>query len=278
VSPPRGQRFGAAERSLLHEAAQRAGLSIRRAQLHAEEHRIAVELQKGLLPKELPVVEGIELAVHYEAAGLAAQVGGDWYDAFPLREGRVGVVLGDVAGRGIPAASAMGQLRSLARGFAYGDGQARAPGEVLTRLNRHQLALGSEEMFTVLYAIVDPATSTVTWANAGHPPPLLRSSSDDVSHLEGGDGLMGIEEVEYQDHSRSIGEQATLVLYTDGLIERRGEPLDAGMARLAAAVRSGPAHADELCEHILRHALPEDRELDDDVTAVVIRLSQSAND
>ena len=145
--------FNSAERSLFYDAAERAALGIRRAQLHEQEHRVAVELQRGLLPKRLPEIAGLQLAAHYEAAG--AEVGGDWYDAFALPGGRLGVVLGDVAGRGVPAASAMGQLRSVTRAFALADDGFRSPGEMLTRLNRHQLALGQTELFTVVYAIVD---------------------------------------------------------------------------------------------------------------------------
>src|SRR5205807_3930901 len=130
---------------------------------------------------------------------------------------------------------------------------------------------GSEEIFTVLYAIIDPHSATIRWANAGHPPPLLRSGPGNVDYLEGGDGLMGIEDVVYRDLDHPIGANGTLVLYTDGLIERRGEALDAGLARLAEAVACGPTQADRLCDHILTTALPS--ELDDDVTAVVVRLT-----
>ena len=148
--------FSPADRSLLKDAADRAALAIRRARLHEEEHRIAVELQRGLVPKRLPELDGIELAAHYQPAGAVAEVGGDWYDAFALPAGRIGVVLGDVAGKGIPAASTMGQLRSVTRAFALADDGSRMPGEVLTRLNRFQLAQGEQELFTVIYAIVDP--------------------------------------------------------------------------------------------------------------------------
>ncbi|MBV9310822.1 MAG: SpoIIE family protein phosphatase [Solirubrobacterales bacterium] len=273
VAPAGGEALSASDRSLLHEAAERAALSLRRAQLHEEEHRIAVELQRGLLPKQLPDIERVEVAAHYEAAGIGAQVGGDWYDAFELAAGKLGMIVGDVAGRGIPAASTMGQLRSVTRGFALGDGQGRGPGEVLTRLNRHQLALSSEELFTVLYAVVDPASAKLTWSNAGHPPPLLRRADRTCHYLEGGDGLMGIEDITYQERSVDIGPGDTLVLYSDGVIERRGESLDAGMQRLADAAASGPEQPAALIEHLLAHTLPPGHDLSDDVTAVSVRVS-----
>jgi PAS domain S-box-containing protein len=267
------RHFSAADRSLLSDAAERAALAIRRARLHEREHSIAVELQRGLVPKRLPELDGLRIAAYYQAAGDGAEVGGDWYDAFALDEGRLGVVLGDVAGRGIPAASAMGQLRSVTRAFALADDALQAPGEVLTRLNRHQLVIGAEEMFTVQYAIVDRRLRTVSWANAGHLPPLLRTAPDEASLLEGGNGLMGMEDVEYESFERSLSDMGTLVLYTDGLVERRGESLDVGLARLRAAALSGPQDPQALCDHLLADVLPADGARHDDVTAVVVQVS-----
>jgi PAS domain S-box-containing protein len=262
--------FIPAERSLLHDAAERASLGIRRAQLHEQEHHVAVELQRGLLPKRLPEIAGCKLAAHYEAAG--AEVGGDWYDAFALPGGRLGVVLGDVAGRGVPAASAMGQLRSVTRAFALADEGVRSPGEMLTRLNRHQLALGQTELFTVVYAIIDAPEAAVAWACAGHPPPLLRTRERTTSYLEGGEGLMGIEDVLYRDLSRSISVGDTLVFYTDGLVERRGESLDVGLSRLADAVAQGDGDPAALCQQVVEAMRPAEGELGDDVTALLVKL------
>jgi PAS domain S-box-containing protein len=271
ILPP-DRRFTAADRSLLSDAAERAALAIRRARLHEREHSIAAELQRGLVPKRLPELEGLQVAPYYQAAGDGVEVGGDWYDAFELGGDRLGVVLGDVAGRGIPAASAMGQLRSVTRAFALADDGHCEPGEVLTRLNRHQLALGAEELFTVLYAIIDRAARIVTWANAGHLPPLLRVDSGEARLLEGGNGLMGIEEVQYESFERSLPAPSTIVLYTDGLVERRGESLDVGFSRLIEAATSGPPEPEALRDHILERVLPGDA-LHDDVTAVVVQVS-----
>jgi PAS domain S-box-containing protein len=268
--------FADADRSLLGDLADRAALSIRRAQLHEQEHRIANILQRGLLPTRVPEVPGLELTAHYDPAGDIGQVGGDWYDVFELRGARVGIVLGDVAGKGIPAASAMGELRSVTRAFALGDAQTRGPGDVLTRLNRHQLAISAEEMFTVLYAIIDPGVGTVSWANAGHPPPLLHKSSGHSDYLEGGDGLMGIDDIVYSDLERPIKTHDTLVFYTDGLVERRGESLDAGLARLARAVAAGPAEPEALCRHILAAVVPDQRTPYDDVTIVLARMGTAS--
>jgi serine phosphatase RsbU (regulator of sigma subunit) len=254
----------------MQDAAERAALGIRRAQLHEREHQVAVELQRGLLPKQLPAMAGLELAAHYEAAG--AEVGGDWYDAFALPGGRLGVVLGDVAGRGVPAASSMGQLRSVTRAFALADDGFLTPGEMLTRLNRHQLALGQTELFTVVYAIIDPGEGTISWSTAGHPPPLVRTAEGWATYLEGGEGLMGIEDIVYRDLRAPLAAESIVIFYTDGLIERRGESLDVGLERLADAFGSGPEVPAELCEYVIEQMRPAGRELHDDVTALLVKL------
>jgi serine phosphatase RsbU (regulator of sigma subunit) len=242
-----------------------------------EEHRIAVELQRGLLPKHLPEIAGLDVVAQYEAAGRGAEAGGDWYDAFALTDGRIGIVVGDVTGRGIPAASAMGHLRSVTRAFALADNAGHTPGEVLTRLNRHQLALAEQEMFTVIYAIVDPLRGRLSWSSGGHPPPLLRGADGAIRFLEGGGGaVMGVWDAEYTDAEEQVGLSDTLVFYSDGLVERRGESLDVGLQRLSAAVAAGPDQPSALCRHLLGAMLPAALAMPDDVTAMVVRIRDDA--
>ncbi len=270
---PPARSFSPTERSLLQDAADRAALAIRRAQLHEEEHRIAVELQRGLIPQSLPDVTGVILAASYEVAGIGVQVGGDWYDAFAMPDGRLGIVVGDVTGRGIRAASAMGQLRTLTRAFALAEDGRRPPGEALTLLNRHQLALGDEHLFTIVYAIVDPEAGTIAWANGGHPPPLLRTPGGACRYCEGGNGLMGVDDKRYETFEERIEPSSSVVLYTDGLIERRGESLDVGLDRLSDAARVAPEEPAAFRDHILAALLEPGGQRYDDVTAVVARLS-----
>jgi PAS domain S-box-containing protein len=270
--PATGSGFGQGEFSLLNDAADRIALSVRGAQLHEEEHRVALVLQRGLLPGNLPSVQGIELAVHYEAAGLGAEVGGDWYDAFELPDGRLGIVVGDVAGSSFRAASAMGQLRTVTRTFAVWEDGRQDPGEVLTKLNRYLGAQGITELFTVVYGIVDPASRQLVWAAAGHPPPLLRDPEGATRYLRRGGGLLGIETRDYETLTEALASGTMLVLYTDGLVERRGEALDEGLRRLADAAASGPEDPQALAEHILGKLLPLGLPLGDDVTALVTRV------
>jgi PAS domain S-box-containing protein len=260
------------DRALLRDAAERTSLVIRRAQLHEREHRIAVELQRGLLPTQLPDVPGLEMAAHSEAAGLGTEVGGDWYDAFLLPGDRLGVVIGDVTGSGIRAASMMGQLRSVTRAFALADAESPSPAEVLTRVHRYHKKLGLEQLFTVLYLVLDPSNGSVVWANAGHPPPVLRSDGGGARLLHGSDSMMAYTDVAYRDRHATALPGDALVLYTDGLVERRDEAIDAGLARLLAVVQEGPIAADAMCAHVLSAATEDPAASDDDVTAVVMRV------
>lgn len=261
------------EESLLREVAERATLAIRRVQLREQEHRIAEELQRGLLPRSLPEVPGVELVAHYQVAGLAAEAGGDWYDAFALPDGRLGVVVGDVTGRGVRAASTMGQMRSITRAYALSDDGSPGPGEVLTRVNRYQMALGEDELFTMVYAVLDPASRRLWYANAGHPPPVLRRPGEEARMLERGGGLMGVMDSVYEEHETSIADGDVLILYSDGLVERRGESIDVGLQRLAQAAASGPEDTRGLCTHLLREVLPGSAGLHDDVTAMLARVT-----
>lgn len=274
-----GRSFTTSERALLRDAADRISLVLRRVQLHEQEHRIAVELQRGLLPIQLPELPGVAIAAHSQAAGLGAEVGGDWYDAFPLPGDRLGVVIGDVTGSGIRAASAMGQLRSVTRAFALSDSESElpTPAEVLNRLQHYHRKLGREEFFTILYVILDRRGGTLAWANAGHPPPLLRMTTGEVHTLHGAQSMMCFEDVSYEDRSAALGDGDTLILYTDGLVERRGEALDAGLERLAVAARGGPEEPHALSAALLRSASVRGAPPEDDFTVLVVRTGPSAS-
>jgi serine phosphatase RsbU (regulator of sigma subunit) len=267
-----GRSLTRLEHALLRDAANHVSLLVHRMQLHEQEHRIATELQRGLQPARLPDLAGLEIAAHCQAAGLKTAVGGDWYDAFVLPENRLGLVIGDVTGSGIKAASAMGQLRSVKRAFALGETEPPSPAEVLTRVHRYHQQVGFEQLFTVLYLILDPSEGSVSWANAGHLPPLLRTQAGEVHALEGAQSLMSLKDVVYEDQRATMKESDTLILYTDGLVERRGESIDAGLQRLQTAIQSGPQRPESLCAYLLESARERDTEPEDDVTALVVRI------
>jgi anti-sigma regulatory factor (Ser/Thr protein kinase) len=146
----------------------------------------------------------------------------------------------------------------------------------LKRLHTYHQQVGIEELFTVLYLILDPSEGTVVWANAGHPPPILRTSGGEVRLLSGAQSLMSLKDVEYEDQHETVGEGDRLILYTDGLVERRGEPIDAGLERLASAVAGGPEEAHALCSYLLESAQADGGQRDDDLTALVVGLTAEA--
>jgi PAS domain S-box-containing protein len=222
-----------AERARIRLASEQSARA-RAEALYEREHQIASTLQRGLLPGRLPDVPGVALASHFDTGGDGTEVGGDWFDAFTLPGGRVGLVVGDVSGRGIAAASRMGQLRSVARAYAT---EGHPPAEVIQRLNIFHQSLDADEMTTLVYAIVEPDLERVRIANAGHPPPALAVAGSPPRLLEGASPALGVVEVcEPQEIVVDLPAGATLVLYTDGLVERRAEGVEPGLARLLTAL------------------------------------------
>lgn len=259
--------FTPSDASLLQVAADRAALAIERARLYEREHRIAQQLQRALLPERLPTVPGLRLAARYLPGGAGTEVGGDWYDALALPGGRLALVMGDVAGRGVAAAATMGQLRSALRAYALADAD---PADVLSQLNRFQLQTGMESMATVVLLVLDPVAGTVRYANAGHPPPIVLPPRGEPVHL---DGVRNVPLGALDDPGFGVAEAhlepgSTVVLYTDGLVERRGQSLEEGFERLKAAVAAGGLEPEDLCEAILGGTLGAATS-SDDVTFVV---------
>ena len=258
-------RFGEDDLRLLVPAAERAALAIGRARIVEREHRIAETLQRSLLPDRLPTLEGLTLAARF-APGAGFEVGGDWYDALPLPGGELGVVIGDVAGKGLRAATLMGELRAGLRAYAIEGGD---PVQTLTRLNR--LALRSFQMATVLLMHVDAASGSLVFASAGHLPPLLVSASGRASFLPGGESspLLAFRE-DISPGSAVLEPGARVVLYTDGLVERRREPIDIGLERLRSAAEGFAGDPEALAEHLLGAMRPPPGAPHDDIALIVL--------
>ncbi|HEX8205333.1 MAG TPA: SpoIIE family protein phosphatase [Solirubrobacteraceae bacterium] len=268
------RQFSEDDVDLLQLAADRAALAIERVRFFERQHGIAEELQRALLPETLPTVPGLTMAARYFAGGAGTRVGGDWYDTVALPGGRVALVIGDVAGRGVDAAAMMGQLRSALRAYAL-DGAS--PATALERLNRFLLSLAWDSMATALVLVLEPATGRVTYANAGHPPALVlgadgatRSLKESLSVPLGALDVPG-----YSEATAQLEPGEALVLYTDGLVEQRDQLIDEGIARLDKAFRGSAGQApDAMCERILEGTLgPEGS--NDDVTLVVVQAEMS---
>lgn len=232
------------------------------------DREIATTLQRALLPERLPVVPGLSVAAHVSPGGHGTQVGGDWYDAIALPGGRLGVVVGDVAGRGIEAAARMGELRAVARAYAL---EGHDPLQLVERMNGYHAALGADLMTTLLYAVFEVDSGTLRFVNAGHPPPLvaLPGGADPVL-LEGAGPPLGVLDTwRYEERSFDLPYDAVTILYTDGLVERRGESLEAGLRRLRESAAAASEDVTTLCGRLFEAM--QARDADDDVTCVAVR-------
>jgi len=217
----------------------------------ARERGVAETLQHSLLPDRLPEVPGVHLAARYVPGAVGTQVGGDWYDVVPLPSGEIGLVMGDVVGHDLGAAASMGQMRNALRACAA-DGSP--PDEVLERLNRLCLQQGLGGMATILYAVLNPVQGTLEMASAGHYPPLLVTGAERrFLESEPRPPVGAVREVQYASTLHPLPAGTVLLLYTDGLVERRGESVEEGMAQLAelSAAHGGAGTLDDVADAVL---------------------------
>jgi serine phosphatase RsbU (regulator of sigma subunit)/integral membrane sensor domain MASE1/anti-sigma regulatory factor (Ser/Thr protein kinase) len=262
----------AANRRLVHEIRERTEaedlLSHEEARSRRE-HEIAEMLQRRLLPSTLPEVPGLDLTARYVPATSDVQVGGDWYDVVMLPGGLVGLAIGDVAGHGLAAASTMGQVRMAFRAYALQD---PSPAAVLAGVHRLLGQLDATDMVTMLYALYDPTTRRLRYASAGHPPAVLLDHSGTRYLRDGLAPPVGVTSHDsFTEATAELPPDATLVMYTDGLVERRGESLDEGLDRLARELAPREADdLDDLCDHLLAQLLRDDPTVDD-VALLVVR-------
>lgn len=276
VGTSKPRHFTAEESVVLQLAADRAARAIERARAYQQEHETAVTLQRSLLPDRLPDVPGLALAARYLPGAAGAEVGGDWYDVIPLADGRVGIAMGDVVGRGIPAASLMGQLRNSLRAYAV---EGHPAAVVVERLDRLVQSLNPGRMATLLYMVLEPDGRSLSFANAGHLPALLIEPDRPPRLVEGARGVpLGVlPYANFDEASTTVAPGATLVVYTDGLVEVRGVSLEIRldeMKRVATAPFDGP---NELCERLLSDLLPEGPGTDD-VALLALTTSPASSD
>ena len=234
---------------------------------------VALTLQRSLLPRKLPEVLGAELCGRYVPASESLEIGGDFYDATALGDGRVVITIGDVAGHGVLAAAVMGQVRQAVRAYAF---EGHPPAALMDRLD---LLVSDSDlaMTTCLCGIFDPETGTLRFSNAGHPPPLIRRADGTVIRVT--DGLshpLGVTMAHrHVEAGVALGLGDTLLLYTDGLVERRGEVIDVGIDRLAERLAGGFASAEEACDRIVADL---DENLPDDAAILAVARTPMAGE
>ncbi|UNS98715.1 SpoIIE family protein phosphatase [Streptomyces tubbatahanensis] len=258
------------------QLATHTALGVDKAVLYGREAYIADELQRTMLPDELPQPTGVQLASRYLPAAETARVGGDWYDAIPLPGSRVALVVGDVMGHSMTSAAIMGQLRTTAQTLA---GLDLPPQEVLHHLDEQAQRLGSDRMATCLYAVYDPVAHRIVVANAGHPPPVMlhRGGRAEVLRIPAG-APIGVGGVDFEAVELDAPAGATLLLYTDGLVESRQRDVWTGIEhlreKLAATARltrpGAAAPLEPLCDEVLDIVGPGDR--DDDIALLAARF------
>jgi PAS domain S-box-containing protein len=263
--------FAEGDRTLLETCAVHAGLALERARLYEQSRDVAHVLQQSLLAGEPPADPRFSLATAYHPALEHLEVGGDWHDAFALPEGRVGITVGDVVGRGLAAASAMGQLRSAVRALA---GAGIPPAEVLGHLDTFVEQLVEARYATLVYAEVDPATGTACCASAGHlPAVLLRAGAPPEMFMDGRSAPLGVPGRDARPQAAfTLAPGEGFLFYTDGLVERRGEGIDAGLGRLLRVVEGHAAAPPDALVRTLAEVLLEEGAGRDDVCLLAFRL------
>lgn len=262
--------FGERDRSLAWELAARAAVCIDNARLYRREHERALILQRSLLPPGDPEASGLDIACRYLPGNAATEVGGDWFDVIELPGNRTALVVGDVMGRGLRAAVAMGELRTAVRTLALLDLE---PAEVLSALDEIARGLGTPggvqqatraarqprdadlaEVYlaTCIYAVYDSVTRRCTFANAGHLPPVLVEPGEDALMLDVPPGMpLGVGGEPFEEVEVELPEGSLLALYTDGLVESRDHPLDEGLQAFVGALRDPSPQLEDVCDHVL---------------------------
>ncbi|MER7111195.1 SpoIIE family protein phosphatase [Streptomyces sp. NPDC000229] len=281
--------FGERDRALAVELAARAAVCIDNARLYRREHERALILQRSLLPPGDPEAAGLDIACRYLPGNTATEVGGDWFDVIQLPGHRTALVVGDVMGRGLRAAVAMGELRTAVRTLAQLDLE---PAEVLSHLDEIARGLGTptgggqasrvatqtrgpelSEVYlaTCVYAVYDSVTRRCTFANAGHLPPVLVEPGEAALLLDVPPGMpLGVGGEPFEEVEVELPEGALLALYTDGLVESRDHPLDEGMQAFRSALTDPARPLEDVCDHVLNTL--DTRHGEDDIALLMARI------
>jgi len=269
VSAESGRSYGDDDLSFAQELASHAALAIDNASRFKQEHEAAITLQRALLPRALPELPGVELAARYLPAGPDVEAGGDWYDVIDLGDGDLMLVIGDVSGRGIGAASRMGSLRTAIQAYAV---DRLRPAEIAERLGRLMDDREGDQMATTFMLRVNVRSGRGEYVRAGHLPALVRDRDGNVSVLlgEGSPPFGVLPDVPVVTQEVELPAESTVLLYTDGLIERRGVSIDRGVEKLGGLLARAPAGLEDCLDLIVAELQPEPT--DDDVAILGMRI------
>jgi serine phosphatase RsbU (regulator of sigma subunit)/anti-sigma regulatory factor (Ser/Thr protein kinase) len=263
--------YDADDVGVVREFSRRAALSLRHARLYLQERTTADALQRAMLPAQLPLLPHVRFSASYSAASESQRVGGDFYDAFVLPDGRVALTIGDVTGHGLEAAVIMGEIRQALRAASF---ERAEPSVILDRASQLLVASGRTVFVTAIFGVLDPITGTFSYASAGHPPPLL-VHGETLERLPSAGLPIGLRDGEGVDFGRRLHAPFTLVLYTDGLLEF-GRDIEQGERRLDAAMRE---FAHEQTEHLagalMKRVLADD-EATDDIAILTVSVDRIA--
>ncbi len=260
--------FTAADVALAEELVARAAISMDNARLYRRERETALTLQRSLLPQEVHHTLGMEIAYRYLPSSVASEVGGDWFDVVPLSCGRVALVVGDVMGHGMRAAATMGQLRTVARTLATLEMQ---PDQVLARLDETASGIGEGQFATCVCAVYDPVDRSCVIACAGHLPPVVVSTDGTARPVDVPPGVpLGVGGVEFESVEITIPEGGLLALYTDGLVERRGQDIDEGLALLTETLSGRGRSLEQTCDAVIQTLVTDGAE--DDIAVIMAQV------
>uniref|UniRef100_A0AB33JTS6 SpoIIE family protein phosphatase n=1 Tax=Kitasatospora sp. CMC57 TaxID=3231513 RepID=A0AB33JTS6_9ACTN len=276
--------FDARDVAIAEELVARAAVCVDNARLYRREHERALILQRSLLPPGNPAATGLEIARRYLPSNNNTEVGGDWFDVIPLPGSRTALVIGDVMGRGLRAAVAMGQLRTAVRTLALLE---LDPAEVLTALDEIARGLGGDTtapgeeaevyLATCVYAVYDAVKQRCVFANAGHLPPVLLSPGEPARMLEVPPGLpLGVGGEPFEEVTVTLPDGAVLGLYTDGLVESRKHQLDEGLRAFRTALNGGSRELESLCDEVLHELIPHHGE--DDIALLMAKVQPLPED
>ncbi len=269
VSAGSGRRFSEKDLGLAEQLAQQVGSVVSRARAYDRERRISHQLQRNMLPDAIPTIDGWDVAARYLPAAVGVEVGGDWYDVIPITDQLVALVVGDVEGHDLEAAKIMSRLRHTLGLLVL---EEKAPGRALERLNRVSLQGVESRLTTALVGVLDTSSGMISFASAGHPSPV-QIESDQAHELPVPPGPpLGVQRCHYKDHEFLLDE-GCLVMFTDGLVERRGTAINERLALLEESLRKSPnTEPGPVADFVIDAMTADDRSSDDVVVLTACRL------